>query len=118
MPRERFNEKRYKGGAAALLFPYSIGRTEYFIRSIFYTLLTYLPLAFIAAAVEASGSALSAILYLFLLIGQLAGVIWIAVIPRMRDMGWLARAAWLTLIPGFNIIIGVMLLFKPGKPIR
>jgi len=44
--------------------------------------------------------------------------IWGVVIPRLRDLGWDSRWAWLMILPFVNIVLGLQLLFTPGQTRR
>jgi uncharacterized membrane protein YhaH (DUF805 family) len=94
-----------------LLFPYRIGRVEYFVRGLILGLLVAFP-STLADRTENP--------FLLLFCGVLLLVIgvaafWIQIIPRMRDLKWNTKLAWLMLVPGVNIIMGVGLLFMPPK---
>ena len=97
--------------SGSFLFPNRIGRLEYFARALVLGLVT----ALLSTLLEHTENLF---LQLFLAILTLAIIVasfWIYLIPRMRDLGWKTKLAWLALIPGINIFMGLGLLFLPAK---
>jgi hypothetical protein len=103
----KFDYNRYSTGN--FLFPSHIGRMEYIARNIGLTVIS-LPMKLIA---EKSENLFVLLLCLVLLITICIAGLWISIIPRIRDIGWNPKLAWLMLIPGVNIIFGISLAATP-----
>lgn len=112
MPRERDYAKYQAPGIIGTIFPRSIGRLEYFLRSVLVNLLVVVPLAMIT---ETTTNPFLGLLGALALVGVIIAFFWITVIPRLRDMNCNTKLAWLCLIPGINVIMAIALLFTPGK---
>ncbi len=93
------------------MFPHRIGRLDYFIRSTIF----WLTSIFLSALIKNAENWIL-ILILFVLIVLLVFLQFrVYVIPRIRDIGWSPNIAWLFLVPGVNVIFGIMLWATPGK---
>ena len=115
MPRKRFDDKMFRGGFVGFIFPSNIGRGEFLARNIGLALTSSLPLMFLGEIVEQSQSILLSLIYLVLIIAFTLFAIWFSTIPRINDLGWSRKLAWLIVIPGVGQIFGLALLVTPGK---
>lgn len=101
------------------IFPERIGRSEYLARSLILNLgmlLFLLPLDL----VHDLGKVTWGGLFYMLAVGLfgLVLILWGAVFPRMRDLMWNTRWAWILLcVPGVNLIVVFVLLFAPTPPV-
>jgi len=111
MPRKRDYGKKYRVGVLGFIFPYTIGRGEYFARTAVVNLL-FVPVKLI---VEKSDNVLVLLICLVIGVTWLVASFWISIIPRIRDLDWNTKLTWLCFIPGINIIFGMALLVTPGK---
>lgn len=100
-----------KYGSGNIVFPYTIGRIEYVLRNVVLAVI-FLPAQFVAE--KSDNPILLALCVAFLILGVLAGF-WFQIIPRIRDLGWNTKLAWLMLVPGVNVVMGFGLFFLPGK---
>ena len=112
MPRKREYEKYRNPGITGTIFPRSIGRGEYFVRSILLNLLVIIPLSLVTERTE---NPLLGALGALALIAVIITAFWITIVPRLMDMNCNTKLAWLCLIPGINVFMALALLFTPGK---
>jgi len=115
MPRKRFDDKIYRRGFAGFLFPSNIGRGEFLARNIGMAFFLSLPLTFLGGIVENSQSILLSLIYLAFAIVSALFAIWFSIIPRINDIGWSRKLAWLSIIPFVGLFFGLTLLVTPGK---
>ena len=115
MPRKRFDETKYRGGISGLIFPASIGRAEFVARNIGLSILISLPLALLGGITEQSESGILLLIYMLLAFMFFLFGLWFSIIPRITDVGWSKKLAWLTIIPVVGQIFGLALLITPGK---
>jgi len=97
--------------AGSFLFPHRIHRIEYLVRGTVLGVLMGISSTLMNYTDNVVVSLVSAILTLALMIISF----WIYLIPRVRDVGWNTKLAWLILIPGVNVFMGIGLLFLPPK---
>ncbi|MEI8205241.1 MAG: DUF805 domain-containing protein [Kiritimatiellales bacterium] len=95
----------------SFLCPSRIGRVEYFLRNIGLGLIMT-PFELI---MEKSDNAAVSFVSFLIFVSLLVFGFWFSLLPRIRDVGWNQKLAWLMLIPGINIIFGVSLFATPGK---
>ena len=106
---KQFDYKRIESGN--FLCPSRIGRIEYFLRNIGLGLVMT-PFELI---MDKSSNATMSFVCFIVFISLCIFWLWFALFPRIRDVGWSKKLAWLMLIPGINIIFGVSLFATPGK---
>ncbi len=97
--------------SGSFLFPYRIGRVEYFLRGLALGLL----IAFPSILIERTENLVLQLVFSVLTLSIFIASFWIYIIPRMRDVGWNLKLTWLILIPGVNVFMGLGLLFLPPK---
>jgi len=100
-----------KHGSGNIVFPYAIGRIEYVLRNVV-LLMIFLPPKMIAEKLDNPILILTCAVLLF---AGLIAAFWFQIIPRLRDLGWNTKLAWLMLILGVNVIMGIGLFALPGK---
>jgi uncharacterized membrane protein YhaH (DUF805 family) len=115
MPRKRFDDKTCRGPFVGFVFPSNIGRGEFLARNLGLGLVISLPLALLGGIAEQTQSALISIIYLILMTVFFLFGIWFSVIPRINDIGWSRKLAWLYLVPFVGLFFGLTLLVTPGK---
>jgi uncharacterized membrane protein YhaH (DUF805 family) len=115
MPRKRFDERKMRVGMSGFLFPPNIGRGEFLARNIGMALLISIPLALLGGIAEQSQNALLSLIYLILIAAFVLFGIWFSIIPRINDLGWSRKLAWLTIIPFVGQFVGLILLITPKK---
>ena len=115
MPRKRFDDKKFRGGKLGLIFPASIGRAEFIARNIGLGILISLPLALLGGIAEQSQSIIVSLVYLILLIAFMLFGMWFSIIPRITDIGWSKKLAWISVVPFVGQLFGFILLITPGK---
>jgi len=106
---EQRNYKRFETGS--FVFPARIGRMEYFLRNLGLGLVM---IPFELIMTNSSNGALSFISFILFTTLFVFGL-WFSVFPRLRDVNWNSKLAWLVLIPGVNIIFAISLFATPGK---
>ncbi len=97
--------------SGSVVFPYRIGRIDYFLRGLALGLL----MAFPSIIAEHTETVILQLLFSVLTLLIFIASFWIYVIPRMRDLGWNPKLAWLMIVPGVNIVMAIGLLFMPPK---
>lgn len=115
MPRKRFDEKNMRIGVSGFLFPPNIGRGEYLARNLGLTLIAIVPLALMDSISAQLDNAIISLINLVLIIVIALFGIWFAVIPRINDLGWNKKLAWLMFIPFAGQLFGFVLLITPKK---
>ena len=102
-------------GAAGFFFPYKIGRAEFMIRNMLLTIVTGIPLALCDMIAEQTQSILMYVLVLILILLIALFSLWYSVIPRIEDIGFRRKLAFLIFIPFVGPIFGLYLMLLPGK---
>ena len=97
--------------SGSFVFPYRIGRLEYFLRGLGLGVL----MAFPSILSESIENVILQLVFSILTLSIVIASFWIYIIPRMRDLGWNPKLAWLMIVPGVNIVMGIGLLFMPPK---
>jgi len=93
------------------MFPHQIGRLDYFIRSTVFGLVA----AFLSALIKNTENWILILILFVLIVLVIFLQFRVYVIPRIRDIGWSPNIAWLVLVPGVNVIFGIILWATPGK---
>lgn len=102
-----------------LLFPQAIGRLEYFVRHVILVIIVFLVCVLTVITNNNTQMHLNdddlIIAYGILVVSVFLFEIPYLVIPRLRSIGWSPWCSVLILIPGINILLALLLLFKRGE---
>lgn len=97
-------------------FPDRIARVEFIIRSVVLNIVFAFLFNPVEAAVYAGTASVPVFIYgLIIVVSYLGLSIVSIVLPRLRDLRWNPKWAWLMLVPVANIVLGLQLVLTPGK---
>ncbi len=109
------NQQKDSSPIKKIFMPSAIDRREFVGRNMAFFVVTSIALGHFSEDLENIPEHLTAPAYISISIISILFLLPFSIIPRMRDIGFNPFFSFLILIPGVNIVMGLMLLFSPGK---